>query len=90
MEKASWYDEFDARSQQTRRLLRFAHPLRRRAIRRRFAARTNHEMNPAAAGRLPRHHAATAEFDIVRMRAKREQRRGISGRLRPIGRWGHD
>ncbi len=50
-----------------------------RAVTAGFAARADDKMCRAAGARFLRDDAATAEFDVVRMRAKSEQRRAVQG-----------
>ena len=68
------FDEFDRRAQERRRLFGLGGSLRRRAVGRRFAARTDDEVSLPAGPRFLRDDAAAAEFDVVGVRAKGQQR----------------
>ena len=86
------FDEFDRRTQQRGGSFRASpNALRGRAVSAGFAARADDEVRRAAGAGFARDHAAAAEFDVVGMRAKGQQRRGFRQgfrcRLHRNGQW---
>lgn len=71
------FDKLDRRVKDRRRRFGFLHSLIRRSIRSRFPLGADNEMDRAPRGRFARDHTAAAELDIIRMRAKRKDRRQI-------------
>ena len=71
------FDEFDRRAQQGCGLLRFGHTLRRRAVGTGFTAGTDDQVDRASKEAFLRDDPAAAELDVVGVRSKDEERRGV-------------
>ncbi len=67
-------DKFDGRAQQRRGFFGFGGALFGRAVGSGFAARGDDQMRFASGASLARDNAAAAEFDVVRVRPKSQQR----------------
>ncbi len=87
------FSPFQRCTQQRRGIFRFCRALLGGAPGAGFAARTYDQMGASAGLGFQRDHAAAAEFDVVRVRAKRQERRRFSGgfrcRLHRNGQWYH-
>jgi len=87
------YQEFHGRAEESGGLFCFGDSLGGRAMRARFAARTDDKMGDAASAGFTRHHAAASELDIIGMRAKGQQwrmlRRGFRCTLHRDGQLYH-
>ena len=86
MRVAVQFEKFDRGAEQRGGFFRFGSPLFWSSVRAGFAARTHDKMGLAAGQGFPRDDPAAAEFDVVGMRAKRQQRleRRAPSRLVPV------
>lgn len=71
------FDKLDRRAKDRRGGMGFLQSLIRRSVRARFTLGADDEMNRTTRIRLARDHTAAAELDIIRMRAKYQDRRQI-------------
>ena len=92
MRVAIQFDKFNRCAEKRGGFFRLGRPLFRRAVRSGFAARADDKMRLAPGACFAGDDAAAAEFDVVGMRAKGQQRRkfrGVRCRLHRIGQWCH-